>query len=89
MNLLNETSGEFEFEEITDPEVSILLGSDGVENLIDAFDKNEISEFQDFSHFISSEINYKNPIGLNKFLQKYSKKGILIDDCSIILFRDS
>lgn len=86
--LVGEPEGEFEFQEFTYSGQHILIGSDGVEDLIRAIEKDEISEFRDVNDFINSEMLFENPIELPRFLQRYSKKGVLKDDSSIIVLRE-
>ena len=68
-------------------EQTILIGSDGVEDLIEAINKGLIEEYRDLQEFIRDEKNFSDPIHIPKFLKKYSRNGILRDDCTLIILK--
>lgn len=86
--LLGNTSGEFLFEEIPSTASPILIGSDGVEDLIEGINKGEVSEYPSIEALINDEDNFTNPIQLPRLLQKYSRNGILRDDTTLILIKN-
>lgn len=86
--LRNSEGGEFSFQEFECQGQRILIGSDGVEDLIEGINKGEIPEYSTFNEFMNDETNYTNPIKLPKLLQKYSRSGVLRDDCTLILLRE-
>ncbi len=86
--LMNAEGADFEFQDFEYSGQNILIGSDGVEDIIKGIDKKEITEYYEFNDFISDEANYINPIQISKFLQKYSKSGILKDDCTLIMIKE-
>lgn len=77
--------GDFSFQELKYTGQKILVGSDGVEDILDGINSREIQEYESFTEFMNDEANYTNPIHLPKFLQKYARAGVLKDDCSLIM----
>lgn len=86
--LKNGEGADFQFQEFKYEGQKILIGSDGVEDIIDGINKKTIVEYSKFNDFISDEFNYSNPIQIPKFLQKYSKSNILKDDCTLIMIKE-
>jgi len=86
--LKNAEGADFEFQELKYKGQKILIGSDGVEDIIEGINKKEITEYSEFNDFVSDESNYTNPIQVSKFLQKYSKSDILKDDCTLIMIKE-
>lgn len=78
---------DFNFQELTYTHQTIILGSDGLVDLMEGINSGMIDEYTSFEEFIGDERNFTNPIQLPKLLQKYSHKGILKDDCSIIMMK--
>ena len=86
--LIHSDEGDFVFQELKYTDQKILVGSDGVEDIIDGIRKGKINDYSDFNEFMKDEKNYTNPIQVPKFLQKYSKNGILLDDCTLIMIKE-
>lgn len=86
--LKNSDGGDFQFQEFKYEGQKILIGSDGVEDIIDGISKRMIWEYSSFSEFINDENNYINPVQISKFLHNYSKKEILKDDCTLIMIKE-
>jgi hypothetical protein len=85
--LIGNEGGQFAFEEVLLDEQTILIGSDGVEDLIEAINKGLVEEYRDIQGFIRDEKNFSDPIHIPKFLKKYSRNGILRDDCTLIIVK--
>jgi len=85
--LLGEEGGEFVFQELRYTGQSILIGSDGVEDIIEGIRKGEITDYSSITDFIEDISNYNNPIKIPKFLQSYSRNGVLRDDCTLIMLK--
>jgi len=88
-NELNNSQGaEFQFQEFKYEGQKILIGSDGVEDIIAGIDNKLIPEYLSFNDLMCDEANYYNPVQLPKLLQKYSKKNVLVDDCTLIMLKE-
>lgn len=85
--LIGNEGGKFTYEEVILDEQTILIGSDGVEDLIEAINKGLVDEYTDLHAFIRDEKNFSDPIHIPKFLQKYARSGILKDDCTLIIVK--
>ncbi len=87
--LLGKPSGDFSFQDFPVRENRIILGSDGLEDLLEAIAENKIEEYSDRLDFEKDDTLYDHPIALPKLLQKYARNGIIKDDCSIIMIQIS
>jgi hypothetical protein len=85
--LIGNEGGQFIYEEISLNKQTIIIGSDGIEDFLEGINKGEIEEYENLTAFIRDENNFNNPIHIPKLLRKYSRKGILKDDCSLIIIK--
>ena len=83
--LIGNESGAFNYKELSLNKQTIIIGSDGVEDFIDGINSGQIEEYENLEQFIGDENNFSNPIHIPKLLKKYSRKGILKDDCTLII----
>lgn len=80
-------SSDFSFQELKFENQSIVLGSDGLVDLMEGIKQGLIDEYTSLQAFMDDENNFINPIQLPKLLQKYAHRGVLKDDCSIIMIK--
>ncbi len=85
--LIGNEGGQFIYEEISLDKQTLVIGSDGIEDFIEGINKGEIEEYKSLIQFINDEDNFNNPIHIPKLLKKYSRKGIIKDDCSLIIMK--
>lgn len=86
--LIGNEGGDFEFYEFDLNDQLLVLGSDGLVDLIEGMAKGFIDEYQTLEEFIKDDRHFSNPVFLPKLLQKYSNTGILKDDCSTIMLKN-
>ncbi|GEM_PF-4980717 len=86
--LIGNEAGEFVFKQITFDKQRIVLGSDGLIDLLEGIENGMIEEYQSFEEFINDDDNFINPITLSKLVQKYSRKGVLKDNCTLIMLME-
>jgi len=79
--------GEFVYEEILLDQQTVIIGSDGVEDFIEGINSGLIEEYENLAQFVEDEDNFTNPIHVPKLLKKYSRGGVLKDDCSLIVLK--
>lgn len=86
-SLISNTSAQIEFQQVDLNTHSILIGTDGVEDLINGIESEKVNEYSSLTELINDEFILSNPVRLPKLLQKYSRKGILKDDCSLVIIK--
>ncbi len=84
---LGKDGGSFEFTELKYTKQKIIVATDGFEDLVQAINNKEISEYESVNELLEDEQNFDNPIQLPKLLAKYADKGILKDDCTLIMLK--
>jgi serine/threonine protein phosphatase PrpC len=85
--LIGNEGGQFVFEQINFDKQTIIIGSDGVEDFMEGLEKGLIDEYENLQQFMEDENNFTNPIQIPKLLKKYSLKGVLKDDCTLIMIK--
>lgn len=85
--LIGSEGGDFLFREINFENQKITLGSDGLIDLLEGMEKGLVEEYHSLEHFMNDAENFTNPTHLPKLLKKYSRKGIIKDDCTLIMIK--
>jgi len=85
--LIGNEGGEFIFKEINFENQKIILGSDGLEDLLEGIEKGFVEEYHSLKQFINDTENFTNPTHLPKLLRNHSRKGVLKDDCTLIMIK--
>jgi hypothetical protein len=85
--LIGNEGGQFVFDQINFDGQTVMIGSDGVEDLIEGLNKGLIDEYENLEEFMKDECNFTNPVHIPKLLKKYATKGILKDDCTLMIIK--
>ena len=85
--LLGDEGGSFEFYDFGLKDQILVLGSDGLLDLIDGIGKGLVDEYRTLDDFTEDNRHFTNPVHLPKLLQKYSNTGQIKDDCSVIILK--
>jgi hypothetical protein len=85
--LIDGEGGQFEYKELALDNRTIIIGSDGMEDFIEGIEKGLIEEYKSMDQFVGDETNFNNPIHIPNLLKKYSRNGVLRDDCSMVMIK--
>ena len=85
--LIDGEGGQFEYKEVALDNRTIIIGSDGMEDFIEGIEKGLVEEYESMDQFIGDETNFNSPIHIPNLLKKYSRNGVLRDDCSMVMIK--
>ena len=80
-------ASEFEFRQLPLEGQRLLIATDGFEDVMAGVNSGEISEYGSVEDLLKDAAVFDDPVYLSKLFHKYAERGVIRDDCTLVVLK--